>query len=53
MKLIIVLIDKNIICYFHDIKLTNKTEQDVFIEINNQAKVVFKGKLTVISDKVL
>ena len=45
------IIDKNIVCYFHDIKLTNKTEQDVFIEINNQAKVSFKGKLTVISDK--
>ena len=45
------IIDKNIICYFHDIKLTNKTGQDVFIEINNQAKVCFKGKLTVISDK--
>ena len=45
------IINKNIICYFHDIKITNKTEQDVFIEINNQAKVAFKGKLTVISDK--
>ena len=45
------IINKNIICYFHDIKLTNKTGQDVFIEINNQAKVAFKGKLTVISDK--
>ena len=45
------IIDKNIVCYFHDIKLTNKTEQDVFIEINNQAKATFKGKLTVISDK--
>ena len=45
------IIDKNITCYFHDIKITNKTGQDVFIEINNQAKVTFKGKLTVISDK--
>ena len=45
------IIDKSIICYFHDIKLSNKTNQEVFIEINNKAKVDFKGKLTINSDK--
>ena len=29
------IINKNSICYFHDIKLTDKTKQNFFIKINN------------------
>ena len=44
-------LNKNLTIVSHNVKLTNKTEQEIFIEISSNSKVIIKGTISVICDK--